>query len=183
MTTAPGVEIIPLNPDDPKQAEILNDMKQAFDLSEQDWGYEFKLREALARIWLKLFEIARPVMEQSGSNKDSDDKIKMLMVYIHEHFQETISVEQLAQAVHISKRACFRLFQENLHMTPVEYIRSYRLQKACQLLANSKEPITQVACNCGLGSSSYFGKIFREMFECSPLEYRKRWHDCDKNRH
>jgi len=183
LTTAPSVEMIPLNPEDPVQAEILNDIKRVFDLSEQEWGYEFNLREALTHIWLKLFEIARPVMEQGGSNKDSDDKIKMLMVYIHEHFQEPISVEQLAQAVHISKRACFRLFQENLHMTPVEYTRSYRLQKACQLLANSKEPITQVACRCGLGSSSYFGKIFREMFECSPLEYRKRWHDCDKNRH
>jgi len=183
LTTAPGVEVIPLYPDDPEQAAILEEVKQGFDLSEQEWGYEFRLRDSLSRIWLKLFELARPAMEQGNASKDSDDKIKMLMVYIHEHYGEPISVEQLAQTAHISKRACFRLFQDTLHMTPVEYIRSYRLQKACQMLAKSKESVTQIAYCCGLGSSSYFGKTFRDEFGCSPIEYRRRWHDSDKNRH
>ena len=183
LTTAPGVEVIPLYPDEPAQAVILEEIKQAFELSEQEWGYEFKLRDALSRIWLKLFEMARPAMEQGDANKDSDDKIKMLMVYIHEHYGEPISVEQLAQTAHISKRTCFRLFQETLHMTPVEYIRSYRLQKACQMLAKSKESVTKIAYCCGLGSSSYFGKTFREEFGSSPMEYRKHWHDSDNNRH
>ena len=183
LTTAPGVEVIPLYPDDPEQAAILEEVKQAFDLSEQEWGYEFRLRDSLSRIWLKLFELARPAMEQGNASKDSDDKIKMLMVYIHEHYGEPISVEQLAQTAHISKRACFRLFQDTLHMTPVEYIRSYRLQKACQMLAKSKESVTQIAYCCGLGSSSYFGKTFRDEFGYSPIEYRRRWHDSDKNRH
>ena len=179
LTTAPGVEVIPLYPDNPAQAPVLEEVKQAFDLSEQEWGYEFHFREALTRIWLKLFELARPAMEQGNASKDSDDKIKMLMVYIHEHYGEPISVEQLAQTAHISKRACFRLFQDTLHMTPVEYIRSYRLQKACQMLAKSKESVTQIAYCCGLGSSSYFGKTFRAAFGCSPLEYRKCWHNRD----
>ncbi len=182
LTTAPNAEMIPLYPDDPVQSEILKEIKQAFDLSEQEWGYELKLREALTHIWMKLFELARPAFEQRNASKDSDDKIKMLMVYIHEHYGEPISVERLAQAAHISKRACFRLFQETLHMTPVEYIRSYRLQKACQMLAKSKESVTQIAYSCGLGSSSYFGKTFREIIGCSPTEYRRQWHDHDKNR-
>lgn len=183
LTTASGVEVIPLYPDVPEQAVILEKIKQAFELSEEKWGYEFMLREALSNIWLNIFELARPAMEQSNTSSDSDDKIKMLMVYIHEHYGETISVEQLAQKAHISIRACFRLFRETLHMTPVEYIRSYRLQKACRMLANTKESVTQIAYSCGLGSSSYFGQIFRDAFGCSPVEYRKRWHDSDKIRH
>ena len=182
LTTAPGVEIIPLSPDDPAQAELLEDIKHAFTLSEQDFGYEFQLREALSNIWLKLLTQMPPSSGQAGVNNDSDDKIKTLIVYVQEHFEESISVEQLAQIVHISKRACFRLFQETLHMTPVEYIRSCRLQKACQMLVRSDSSITQIASSCGLGSSSYFGKAFREKFGCSPLAYRKLWHDSDKNR-
>lgn len=181
--TASGIEIIPLSSDDPVQAGILEEINLAFNISEQEWGYEFKLRESLAHIWLKLLELARPSMEQGNIDKTSDDKIKMLMVYIHEHYWEQISVDQLAQAAHISTRTCFRLFQNNLHIAPLEYIRSYRLQKACQMLAKTKEPITQIAYSCGLGSSSYFGKIFREQYDCTPMEYRKRWHDCDKNGH
>ena len=181
LTTAQNVELIPLYPEDPAQARILAEITEAFKLSEQEWGYEFRLREALTRIWLKLFELARPAMAQDQGSKASDDQIKRLMVYIHEHYQEPICVEQLAQVCHISRRACFRLFQNHLHMTPVEYIRSYRLQKACQMLVKTSESITQIAYRCGVGSSSYFGKLFREQFGCSPAEYRRYWHDRDKN--
>lgn len=181
LTTTPNAEMIPLYPVNPAQAEILNEIRQVFDLSEQEWGYELKLRAALTNIWLKLFELARPAMEQGQPSKDSDEKIKMLMIYVHEHYADSIPVDQLAQAAHISKRACFRLFQDTLHMTPVEYIRDYRLQMACQMLTKTKESITQIAYNCGLGSSSYFGKLFREKYDCSPTEYRNYWHDRDNN--
>ena len=181
LTTTPNAEMIPLYPDNPAQTEILNEIRQVFDLSEQEWGYELKLRAALTNIWLKLFELARPAMEQGQPSKDSNEKIKMLMIYVHEHYADSIPVDQLAQAAHISKRACFRLFQDTLHMTPVEYIRDYRLQMACQMLTKTKESITQIAYNCGLGSSSYFGKLFREKYDCSPTEYRNYWHDRDNN--
>lgn len=183
LTTAPGIEMIALYPEDPEQAQILKQIRGAFEISEEEWGYEFKLRDCLSGIWLKLLEQARPVMERRRRSSGVDDQIKMLMIYIHEHYRESISVEQLAKAAHISKRLCFRLFQDNLHMTPVEYMRSCRLQKACQLLAKTKEPITRIADQCGLGSSSYFGKVFREHFECSPAQYRRKWQDRDSSVH
>lgn len=182
LTTSPLVEMIPLTPEDPAQAQILAEIQQAFEISSQDWGYEFTLREALSRIWLKLFALVQPALEQGHQGKSTDGQIKALMAYIHEHYQGPISVEQLAESAHISKRVCFRLFQENLHMSPLEYMRSYRLQKACQMLVETREPVTQIAYSCGLGSSSYFGKVFRERFGCSPGEYRKKWHDRDSFR-
>ena len=170
LTTARAVEMIPLFPEDPAQKELLDQIRQAFRLSTGEWGCEFALREAMTRIWLGLLEVAKPT---AGGSR-ADDKIKALMVYIHEHYREPISVEQLAREAHISKRLCFRLFRENLHMSPLEYMQSYRLQKACQMLSQTDAPITQVAYACGLGSSSYFGKQFREAFGCTPAQYRKK---------
>lgn len=183
LTAASGIEMIPLHPADPTQAGILERIRRAFDLPEEEWGYEFKLREALTQIWLELFELARPSIGQADAVSDTDGTIKALIIYVQEHYQEPICVEQLAQAVHISKRACFRLFQENLHMTPVGYIRSCRLQNACRMLTRSDSSITQIAHLCGLGSSSYFGKVFREKYHCTPSEYRERWHDHDRSVH
>ena len=40
--------------------------------------------------------------------------------------------------------------------------RAYRLQAACQMLAKGQEAVTVISHECGLGSSSYFGKVFRE---------------------
>ncbi len=168
-----GIEMIVLSPENPTEAALLQKIRQTFALSEAEWGYEFQLRQQLTEIWMDLFEIARPFMTDV-ENDQGDRKIKEMLVYIHEHFAESISVEQIANAAHVSKRVCFRLFQENLHMTPVEYMRSYRLRKACQMLSGSREPVTQIAYACGLGSSSYFGKVFREQFGCTPAEYRKK---------
>ena len=183
LTAASNIEIIALTPDHPDQAPIIQAIQQAFEISDQDSGYEFRIREALSQIWMKLLLLAQPASDRKHSDQVVDDKIKALMIYIHEHFQDPISIEQLAKSIHISKRTCFRLFNENLHMSPLEYIRTYRMQKACQLLTKTEEPITRVAYACGLGSSSYFGKIFREQFGCSPAQYRRKWHDCNTFRH
>ena len=181
LTMAPGLEMIPLYPEDPVQAAILQDIRQAFELPEQEWGYEFALREALTRIWLKLYELARPSLTETARERAGDSQIKTLMVYIHEHYSEPISVEQLARQLPVSKRGCFRLFREQLHMTPLEYLRSYRLQQACRMLVKTREPITQIGYACGLGSGSYFGKVFREHYGCTPAQYRQKWQDRDSS--
>ena len=46
-------------------------------------------------------------------------------------------------------------------------------------LAKGQEAVTVISHECGLGSSSYFGKVFREYAHCSPIEYRKKWQNSD----
>ena len=183
LTSATGIEMIALSNDVPQQAALLEKIRKAFDLDEGSWGYEFTLRHYLTEIWLELFELVRGDLEANFRINPSDEKMKAMMRFIHSHYQESISVEDIAREAHISKRVCFRLFQENLHMTPLEYMTSYRLRKACQRLVDTNESITQIAYSCGLGSSSYFGKVFRERYGCTPAAYRKSWHDCDKYKH
>ncbi len=179
IMTAPQIEIIPVYPGDVKQDTILKLILEAFQISEQDFGYEMELRQILSRIWLMLFELSQPVLEKGGEYNKSNDKIKLMLVYIHEHYSEKISVSELAAAAYLSERECFRVFHDCLHMTPTEYMKSYRLQMACQMLARGQEPVTVISQACGLGSSSYFGKVFREYANCTPLEYRARWQDSD----
>lgn len=136
---------------------------------------------------VELFYIKSGRMEYTTPNgkcnKDTDEKMKAMMCYIQEHYAETISVNQLSEMAHISKRVCFRLFREKLHMSPLEYITEYRLRKACMKLINTEDSITEIANDCGFGTGSYLGKIFREHFNCSPKQYRKEWHDRDINSH
>lgn len=94
-------------------------------------------------------------------------------------FPYIASRAELAAAAYLSERECFRIFHDCLHMTPVEYIKTYRLQMACRMLAGGQKSVTDVSHACGLGSSSYFGKVFREYVHCSPSEYRQKWQDSD----
>ena len=181
MVTASQLEMIPLYPDDPAQAAILNEIRQAFQLSENEFGYELRIREALSRIWLQLLKLCSPLLQNSSdADAGKTDKIKSMMIYIHEHYAEKISISKLAAAAFLSERECYRVFQNCLHMTPTEYMRSYRLQMACQMLAQGRESITEIGLSCGLGNASYFGKIFHEYAGCTPLEYRRKWQDNTK---
>ena len=175
VITAPQIEIIPLFPGNAAEERILNLIAASFRLSSDEFGYEIKLREALMEIWLMLFELSRPVREKKDQHNKSNDKLKLMMIYIHEHYGEKISVPKLAAAAYLNERECYRAFRDCLHMTPVEYIKAYRLQAACQMLANGQESVTAISHDCGLGSSSYFGKVFREYAHCSPTEYRRKW--------
>ena len=178
LVNAPQIELIALSPRKPAQAAIIEMIRAAFSLPENEFGYELKIREALSRIWLELFPICAPLLQEKSQSKDiSTDKIKGMMIYIHEHYAEKISIRELASAVYLSERECYRTFQNHLHMTPVDYIRSYRIQIACQLLVESQRSITEVGNACGMGNSSYFGKVFREATGYTPRQYRCKWQD------
>lgn len=179
FVTAPQIEIIPLFPEHAEEDKILQLIREAFRYEEDAFGYEVKLREALSEIWLRLFALSRPMLGKKEEHNKRNDKIKLMLIYIHEHYPEKITISELAAAAYLSERECFRVFHDCLHTTPVEYIKSYRLQAACQMLARGQESVTVISHACGLGSSSYFGKVFREYAHCTPSEYRRKWQDCD----
>ena len=68
-----------------------------------------------------------------------------MMIYGQEHDSEKISITRLANIAFLSERGCYRIFQEYLYMTPVEYIRNYRLQMACQMLIKSNDRLTEIS--------------------------------------
>ena len=86
VITAPQLEVIPLFPGNPAEERILNLIAASFRLSGDEFVYEIKLREALTEIWLMLFELSRPMREKKGELNKSNDKIKLMMIYIHEHY-------------------------------------------------------------------------------------------------
>ena len=105
VITASQIELIALSPDDPAQAAVIALIRDAFSLSEKELGYEFKIREALSRIWLELFQMCAPLLKEKSQAKNiSSDKAKGMMVYIHEHYAEKISIRELASAVFLSER-------------------------------------------------------------------------------
>ena len=182
LITASRIDIIGLYPDNPEHALLLEKLQESFRFSEEDFGYEIRLRESLSDIWCHLLNTARPMLEKEEVQDKAGDKIKAMLTYVHEHYGERLTVAELAASAFISEREAYRVFRECVHLTPVEYIISYRLQQACHMLIETEEPITRISQACCLGSSSYFGKVFRERMGCSPVEFRRRWRNSDINR-
>ena len=177
FVTAPQIELLPFFPDVPAHQALLRALAASFRLSESDDAYELRLRSMLSEIWRMMLPLAAERLAAPTGRGKSDDKLKQMMIYIHEHYAEKLSITALAGAAFVSERACYRAFQDGLHMTPYAYLQAYRLQRACHMLAHSRDSITAISQACGLGSSSYFGKIFREQLGCTPMDYRRKWQD------
>ena len=99
--------------------------------------------------------------------------MKLMLDYIYKNFAEQIGVTEIAQAADVSTRECTRCFKRTVDRTPVRFLIEYRAQMAASLLLGTGKSISEIAEKCGFMSDSYFSKIFREIYKCTPREYRK----------
>lgn len=180
MLANPRLELLALRPDAPGQREALDLLRESFALPEDGFGSELRLRAALSEIWLRLLPLAESAAAPASANQSSD-KLKTMMIFIHEHYAEKLSIPEIARSAYMSERACYRMFRECLRCSPLDYVVSYRLQHARRLLADTDETVTRIAQACGFASSSHFGKLFMKRFGCTPLQYRQSWQNRDKN--
>ena len=108
----------------------------------------------------------------SGSSRNCD----LVRRYIDNHFKENLTLDQLAQMVHISKYHLAHTFQEEFHISPISYLISRRIQESHFLLQETDHTISQIAQILGFSSLSYFSQSFRRLEGISPIEFRRSHH-------
>lgn len=173
ITNFSSLDMIPLDKNIMEHVPILDKLKNSFLLSENDIGYELRLRSILSDIMVDFLMLTGHPEEDKELQKPLlNEKMKLMVTYVHEHYGEKIAIHDIANAAFVSERECYRSFHAVMHMTPNEYVRKYRLQVACRLLTDTTESVTNIAQLCGFGTSSFFGKVFREEYNMTPLEYR-----------
>lgn len=84
-----------------------------------------------------------------------------------------ITVADLARQVFVSETHFRRLFQKVFGVSPVQFIRQRRIDRACALLRTTDLPIKQVAQNCGFAEDAFFSRVFHRLVGTSPAAYRK----------
>lgn len=93
--------------------------------------------------------------------------------YISEHFDETITLDLLADQFYISKYYLSRTFKEITGYGISEYLNIHRIREAKRLLEETDLSVQQIARKLGYESITYFEKVFKTYMTMSPLKYRK----------
>ena len=167
------LELVPFRPDHRRQQKILELLQQAAQVQTQAYA-EFRTRNLFSEIWLLLMEEAEALETRSGLPKPvSQERIQIMLEYIHQHYPEKLTLEQIAASAIVSKRECLRCFQSCIQKTPFAYLLDYRIQMAEKLLRTSDLNMTEIAVQTGFSNSAYFAKTFRELRGLSPSQYRK----------
>lgn len=144
----------------------------------QQYGYEITLKILLCRIWLLLLENNRSLIENSAVITFSDkQRMKALQNFIHKNYMEQISLEDIANAAHISRGECCRIFRRVLNTTPFLYLINYRISQSVKMLSTTDLNISAIAQQVGFGSGSYYTECFKKEMRCTPMMYRKQLHD------
>ncbi|NOU98728.1 AraC family transcriptional regulator [Paenibacillus planticolens] len=93
--------------------------------------------------------------------------------YIHEHFAESITVEQLAAVEHYNRTHYSEWFRKMTGSSPSMYIQKVRLTKAKELLLHTDWPILHIAMQVGLEHQASLTRLFRRLEGTTPRQYRE----------
>ncbi|QSB49427.1 helix-turn-helix domain-containing protein [Parageobacillus toebii] len=111
----------------------------------------------------------------TAKNSIQDGKvIQSALNYIEENYQNGITLEEVAEHVHISPFYLSKLFKKELKMNFVSYVTEKKMQKAKELLENTDLPVINIALELNYQEPNYFSKVFKKVVGITPSEYRKR---------
>lgn len=112
---------------------------------------------------------------QEGVRVNKEKSLHPVLLYIENHYQDDITVKELAEYAHLHPNYFIKSFKKQFGMPPIQYINRLRLTKARYALLNTNDTIQKIAVDSGFNGQSQFSKAFRQMYEVSPSEYRKTY--------
>ena len=150
----------------PLVQSILEELKE-----KSDWGQQLvrlKVGELCVMLRRMLQNRAPLTVLPSLMNE-----ISTAVLYIANHYQEPITLQQLADMCAISCTSFRRIFERTMHTSPLEYLYHVRVKAAINLLKTTELPITEVASRVGYQTLSSFNRHFRRIAGASPRDCRR----------
>lgn len=130
------------------------------------------LNDTLKTTYSKRVDIVSPELEIESS---SDKLLLSITKYVEDNLTDTqLSVENLSRHVGMSRSTLYNKLLEISGQTPVEFIRSVKLNKAAQLLEKSDLSIAEIGYTVGFSTPNYFAKSFKAKFNMLPSEYMNK---------
>lgn len=129
-------------------------------------------RNGLLSLFLSLIASGISVSQKSDSGS-GNYYVNRAQAYIRSNYCNPIKVTDIANYVCINRSYLYTLFENALGISPQQYLTSYRIAKAKELLQLTSIPIESIAISCGYSDPLVFSKAFRQECGMSPSAYRK----------
>ena len=134
--------------------------------------YELDITICLQSIWRLLLEHITYEPQASRENSLEYDRIKKILSYIEENYQNKITLNDIAGHIHLCESECTRLFKRHMNTTLFAFLQEYRIERSLEFL-QADLPVSAVADKAGFSDPNYYSKVFAKIKGCSPREYRK----------
>ncbi|NMM51797.1 helix-turn-helix transcriptional regulator [Paenibacillus aquistagni] len=145
---------------------LIDLMKLTLAAFNQQGAYTQEAAALLLKSWLLQWAHIASV------NKPIDERIAHVVEEMDNHPETRASHEEWCAISGLEKSQFYRLFKQEMGITPKAYLLDARMKKACVLLMESRQNITHIALELGYDSIHYFTNQFRAKYGISPSEYR-----------
>lgn len=132
-------------------------------------GYVLQLFAYLSRYYIK----EELTEKESVRRLQKLERFTPVIRYIGAHYSEPVSNSELAEIVHLGEDRFNHLFKEVMGISPLQYINSFRMEKAMHLLKMGQYTPAEVAEQVGIMDYNHFGRLFRRTYGCTPSQILK----------
>lgn len=155
------------------ELNVLKYLNQVLQVYKTSSIFEYDISILITLIW-KYMIFCLENIEYSYNPKDNEkqESVQMMLVFIHQHYSEDITLQDISDSSMISVSQCNRYFKSMLNITPYEYLIQYRIKKASDLLYNSTLNVTEISAMVGFNNVTHFIQVFKKNYGISPKKYR-----------
>ncbi len=110
--------------------------------------------------------------DQPAVNKVKDYYIEEALAYIDHNYMNDISVESIAESTGLNRSYFGKIFKESVGRSPQEFLISYRMIKAAELLRRTRYSINEIGYAVGYPNQLHFSRAFKKVYGVSPKNWR-----------
>lgn len=147
---------------------IVEEMEQA------KTHYHHIVRELFGALFLKLLRTMPATARDDRYVNAQLGCISPAIAFIAENYMNEIPIDHLSQICHVSTSHFRRLFKQVLGWAPLDYVQMVRIDRACMLLYNCENSVTEIGLQVGYPSPSSFNRQFRRIHGISPSQWRQK---------
>lgn len=116
-----------------------------------------------------------PELELKPRIKTNNTTLQEVLNYCSSNFANNITLDDVAEQIHLSKYHISHLFNDKLGLSFNNYLNSLRINTACDLLEDTDKKMADISEEVGFGSIRSFNRAFQDTMNMSPLEYRNQF--------
>lgn len=178
------LEMIGLSPDEPVLAfenydEIISALTSIIDAVKKN-DAPSKIA-ALGRLYVFLSILAYQSPKHSEDTLSGSPYVVEAMKYIHANYSRNITVNDIAKSVSLNRCYLSTIFKQQIQMSPLQYLISYRISQACKLMKSTDLSINEIGRSVGFQDHMNFSTRFKKYKGISPGAYRKKDFDNDED--
>ena len=166
---------VPLRPDNREEQELLERFYETDRLClEKPFAYQLQVYGLLSDAFARMLRNHRQILQSRQKvGTEKLQRLQLILDYIHQHYQTSLSLGQLSSRIPMSRENCCRFFRQMTGCTISQYLNDYRIFRSIHLMKTTAYSLSSIASLTGFSNASRFAAAFRKKTGCSPSEYRR----------